>query len=146
MDLTKDPEVVEGILSGKAILIDGGHSSYTLTLPYEYKGESGITTLTLRRYGILFGLSHKDDSDRTAFPAEISSLIPFKLLSKGKDRYALKVARETVTDSEMKKAMRAVKLSRDGVFTKNKFKPIQATYKIFDLCTPGCINFSANLT
>jgi|GEM_PF-1031422 hypothetical protein len=122
LDLSADPDVSKAVLSGNLILLDGGHSNYTLTLPYEYKGKMETTTLTLRRHGILFGLSHTDDSDRTGFPNNVQSLTPFSLIPKSKDRYQLKVARDIVQDPEMKKAMKAIKLSRDGMFAKNKFK------------------------
>ena len=122
LDLSEDPDVSKAVLSGNLILLDGGHSSYTLTLPYEYKGKIEITTFTLRRHGILFGLSHTDDSDRTGFPNNIKSLTPFSLIPKSKDRFQLKVAKDIIKDPEMKKAMKAIKISRDGMFTKNKFK------------------------
>ena len=122
MDFSKHPEVTKAILTGDVILFDGGHTSYTLTLPYRYKDELKTTTFNLRRHGILFGLSHTDDSDRTTLPNNLQSTIPFRLSHRIKDRFKLEVAKDIVKDDEMQKGIKAVKLSKDGFFAKNKYK------------------------
>ncbi|MCO4781427.1 MAG: hypothetical protein KC646_03830 [Candidatus Cloacimonetes bacterium] len=122
MDLSKDPEVVEAILSGEVILFDGGHTSYTLTLPYQTKKGSFTTEFTLRRHGALFALSHSDDSDRTYFPANLSNTTPFKLTHKKKDRFSLNIAFEIADNQEEKDLLSTLKLSKDGLLSKNKYK------------------------
>lgn len=122
MDLSKDPEVVEAILSGDVILFDGGHTSYTLTLPYETKKGSFTTEFSLRRHGALFALSHTDDSDRTSFPADVSSTTPFVLSHKRKDKFGLKIAFEVAGTQDEKDLLSTLKLSKDGLLSKNKYK------------------------
>lgn len=121
MDLSKDAEVAKAVLQGDVVLYDGGHESYTLTLPYKHKGEVATTEFTLRRHGLLFGLTHTDNSDRSSI-GNLDSVTPFKLHNKYKDRFKLSVASEFVKDPELRKAMKAVKLSRDGLFARNKYK------------------------
>lgn len=122
MDLSKDPEVVQAILSGEVILFDGGHTQYTLTLPYTTKSGNATTVFSLRRHGALFALSHTDDSDRTNFPSNLSNTTPFLLTHKNKDKFSLKIAYEIADNQEEKDLLSTLKLSKDGFLSKNKYK------------------------
>ncbi|MCJ8344174.1 hypothetical protein MJH12_01445, partial [bacterium] len=50
------------------------------------------------------------------------SITPFLLTHKRKDKFTLKVAIEDVSDIDHKNLLKTIKLSKDGLFSSNKYK------------------------